>query len=201
MIELFGANTPNVCKVACTLEELGLKYKVKKLDLKKGEQLSTEFTKLNPIGKVPCILDHEMEDFILAESCAIMLYLSNKCDGKLTPSNSFKHSKMLESLFANTSNFGKIYLVASELAEKGAGSDAAKYVASHQGRVLTSLESLLGDQEYLCGDFSLADIANWCCLRDGSPLRADLTNYPKLKSWESRVSRRPAMQRGVASVE
>ena len=77
------------------LEELGLKYNVHHIDFEKEEQKSAEFLKINPNGRVPAIVDHANEDLAIAESGAILLYLSDRCGGKFWPTEArAKHEAM-----------------------------------------------------------------------------------------------------------
>jgi GST-like protein len=77
MIELLTADTPNGKKISIMLEETGLKYKVKKIDIGKDEQFKPHFKKLSPFSKIPVIIDHEKK-ISLFESGAILIYLGEK---------------------------------------------------------------------------------------------------------------------------
>ena len=78
MIELFTAATPNGYKISIALEELGLKYKVRKLDFNNAEQKEEWFLKINPNGRIPAIIDHDNDGLSVFESGAILLYLADK---------------------------------------------------------------------------------------------------------------------------
>ncbi len=75
MIELFTAATPNGYKISIALEELGLKYKVRKLDFNNAEQKEEWFLKINPNGSIPAIIDHDNDCLSVFERVAILLYL------------------------------------------------------------------------------------------------------------------------------
>ena len=78
MIELYTSPTPNGYKVSIMLEETGLDYEVHKIDLGKQEQKSPEFMAMNPNGRIPVIVDHDNDDFVVFESGAILIYLAEK---------------------------------------------------------------------------------------------------------------------------
>jgi GST-like protein len=86
MIDLYTAATPNGHKVSIALEELGLPYTLKVLDLSKGEQKTPAFLAINPNGRIPAIVDHELDNFAVFESGAILVYLAEKT-GKLMPTD------------------------------------------------------------------------------------------------------------------
>ncbi|MCL2429436.1 MAG: glutathione S-transferase, partial [Alphaproteobacteria bacterium] len=89
MIDLYGMGSPNVVRIYVALEELGLPYQVKPVDVFTGQQFDPQFRKLNPIAKVPVIVDHEGpagKPYTVFESAAILLYLSDKT-GKLLPAD------------------------------------------------------------------------------------------------------------------
>ena len=84
MIELLTADTPNGFKVSIALEELGLPYSYRHIKLAAGEQKQDWYLALNPNGCIPTIIDHDMNDFVVFESGAILVYLAEKT-GKLLP--------------------------------------------------------------------------------------------------------------------
>ena len=89
MIDLYTFKTPNGRKISIALEELGLPYTVKSVDISKGEQFKPEFLAINPNNKIPAIVDHAApggRPLALFESGAILLYLAEKT-GALMPSD------------------------------------------------------------------------------------------------------------------
>jgi GST-like protein len=86
MIDLYTAATPNGHKISIALEELGLPYTVHALDLSKLDQRRPEFLKISPNGRIPAIVDRELDDFAVFESGAILIYLAEKT-GRLMPSD------------------------------------------------------------------------------------------------------------------
>ena len=108
-IELFTAGTPNGRKVSIMLEELGIPYTVKSLQLGKLEQKEEWFLKINPNGRIPAIIDHENGDFPIFESGAILIYLAEKY-GKLLPQDTKKKSNVIQWLMFQMSAVGPMYV-------------------------------------------------------------------------------------------
>ena len=95
MVDLFTAATPNGHKVSIALEELGLPYTLRVLDLGKLEQKQPWFLAINPNGRIPAIVDHENDDFAVFESGAILIYLAEKT-GRLMPGDAKGRSLVLQ---------------------------------------------------------------------------------------------------------
>ena len=79
MIELLTADTPNGKKISIMLEEIGLKYKLTKINIGKDEQFKPEFKKISPFSKIPVIIDHK-KNISLFESGAILIYLGEESE-------------------------------------------------------------------------------------------------------------------------
>ena len=88
MIELYTSATPNGHKVSIALEEMGLEYCVKPIDLLKGEQKTPEYLTICPNGRIPAIVDTDADNFSVFESGACLLYLAEKT-GQFFPKNLF----------------------------------------------------------------------------------------------------------------
>ncbi|MFK7733705.1 MAG: glutathione S-transferase N-terminal domain-containing protein, partial [Pseudomonadales bacterium] len=89
MIDFYGMGSPNVLKVAILLEELGLEYRSHRVGVMNGENFEAEFLKLNPIAKVPVIVDHNGagSDQPIFESGAILIYLAETYHSPLLPAS------------------------------------------------------------------------------------------------------------------
>ena len=105
MIELFTAATPNGYKISIALEELGLEYKVKKLDFNTAEQKEEWFLKINPNGRIPAIIDHSNNGLSVFESGAILLYLADKYN-KLIPQDPTGRVRCIEWLMFQMGGLG-----------------------------------------------------------------------------------------------
>jgi GST-like protein len=98
MITLYTAATSNGCRTAIMLEETGLSYDVKQINLSEGEQREPEFLKLNPAHGIPVIVDHVSdndEPLVLTQSVAILLYLAEK-SGQLMPQGSAQRAQVYQ---------------------------------------------------------------------------------------------------------
>ena len=105
MIDLYTAATPNGHKVSIALEELGLPYRLKVLDLSAGEQKRPEFLALNPNGRIPAIVDHDAGGFAVFESGAILIYLAEKT-GRLMPADAQGRSRVIQWLMFQMGGVG-----------------------------------------------------------------------------------------------
>ena len=105
MITLYTAETPNGWKASIALEELGLSYEFRHIDLVKREQKEPWFLELNPNGRIPVIVDHDANDLVLFESGAILLYLAEKT-GRLLPRAEPARSRVIQWLMFQMSGVG-----------------------------------------------------------------------------------------------
>src|SRR5690606_10756886 len=105
MIELFTAGTPNGWKISVCLEEMGLPYSVRHIRLSEGEQKQEWYLKLNPNGRIPTIVDHDLDDFVVFESGAILVYLAEKT-GQFMPSDVKGRSTVIQWLMFQMAGIG-----------------------------------------------------------------------------------------------
>ena len=104
MIDLYTSPTPNGHKISCALEAMDLNYNAITVNLMEGEQHKPEFLKISPNGKIPAIVDQE-NDFKLAESGAILIYLADKT-GLLLPTDHKKRLRTIEWLMFQIGHIG-----------------------------------------------------------------------------------------------
>jgi phenylacetaldehyde dehydrogenase len=162
MIDLYTAATPNGWKVSIALEELGLPYEVHVLDLASGAQKEPWFTAINPNGRIPAIVDREAGDFPVFESGACLLYLAEKT-GRLLPADAKARSRAIQWLMFQMGGVGPMMGQANVFTRyfpEQLPSVIERY--RREGRRLFEvLDGHLADREFLAGDYSIADIANW----------------------------------------
>ena len=197
MIELYTSPTPNGYKVSIMLEETGMDYSVHPIDLGKGEQKSPEFLAMNPNGRIPVIVDHENDDFVVFESGAILIYLAEKC-GQLLPREGKMRSQVLQWLMFQMGGVGPMMGQANVFfryfPEK---IPAAINRYQHEGRRLLSvLDGQLAGRQYLCGEYSIADIATWPWAVTHEWSGIDVGGLDNLQAWLERMAQRPAVVRG-----
>jgi glutathione S-transferase/GST-like protein len=198
MIDLYTAATPNGHKVSIALEELGLPYALKVLDLSKAEQKSPEFLAINPNGRIPAIVDRDEDDFAVFESGACLIYLAEKT-GRLMPSDAKGRSRVLQWLMFQVGGIGPM-MGQANVFYRYFPEKITSVIERYQGeskRLFRVLDGHLKDHEYLAGDYSIADIANWAWVRTHRWSGVDLDDLPHLKRWRDQLRARPAVQRGI----
>ncbi len=200
-ITLYTAPTANGWKASIALEELGIDYDVEYLHFNKNEQKTPDFLKLNPNGRIPVIVDHDNDDFVLAESGAILLYLAER-SGKLWPTDpQLRHQAMQWLMFQMSAvgpMLGQAMFFQRIAAPKGIVDEYAieRYVTESK-RLLGVLNDALSDQEYLCGEYSMVDIATFPWARAYRWANVDVSDLTHLTAWLARVEAREAVQRGL----
>lgn len=200
-ITLYTAPTANGWKASIALEELGIDYDVEYLHFNKNEQKTPEFLKLNPNGRIPVIVDHDHDDFVLAESGAILLYLAER-SGKLWPTEPrLRHQAMQWLMFQMSAvgpMLGQAMFFQRIAAPKGIVDEYAieRYVTESK-RLLGVLNEALRDQEYLCGEYSMVDIATFPWARVPVGQRRCLGPHPPDRLARARRSPRGRTARAV----
>lgn len=199
MIDLYTAATPNGWKVSITLEELGLPYELRFIDMAAGEQKQPWFLAINPNGRIPAIVDRDADDFAVFESGAIMIYLAEKA-GRLLPGDAVGRSRVLQWLMFQMGGVGPMM---------GQANVFTRYFPEHlpaaidryrreSRRLFEVLDGHLAHHEYLAGDYSIADIANWSWVHTYEWPGVSVDGLDHLQRWLDRVAARPAVQRGVS---
>ena len=198
MIDLYTSPTPNGYKVSILLEELKLPYNVIFVDLEKREQKKTRYLKLNPNGRIPTIVDHDNDDFTVFESGAILIYLAEK-SGQFLPSDNKGRSVVMQWLMFQMGGVGPMQGQAHvfyRYAPKKIKYAIERYQRETM-RLYTVLDTQLEDNDYLAGDFSIADIAAWPWVRSFRWAGLDIEELTHLKHWVDALAERPAFQRGI----
>ncbi len=199
MIDLYTAATPNGYKVSIALEELELPYELHALNLGANDQNEDWFLEISPNGRIPVIVDREAGDFAVFESGAILLYLAERA-GKLLPTDVKGRSEVLQWLMFQMSGIGPMQgqaTVFRRYFEPRLPAAAERYT-NETARLYGVLNRRLQGREWLCGEFSIADIATWPWIR-----RYDWSGIPgveeleHLSAWMDRMAARPACARGV----
>jgi len=198
MIDLYTASTPNGHKVSIALEELGLPYEVHVVNLGMLEQRRPEFLKLNPNGRIPVIVDREAGDFAVFESGAILIYLAEKT-GRLMPADTKGRSRVIQWLMFQMGGIGPM-MGQANVFFRYFPEKIQPAIDRYQGevrRLFGVLDVQLSGQEYLAGDYSIADIASWAWVRTHKWSGVELDGLPHLARWVAQLAARPACQRGI----
>jgi glutathione S-transferase len=198
MIELFTAATPNGWKASITLEELGLPYEVRRIDFDKKEQKEPWYLKINPNGRIPTIVDHDNGGFTVFESGALMIYLAEKA-GRLLPADVKGRSLVIQWLMFQMAGIGPM-MGQANVFYRYAPERIPYAIDRYQRevrRLFEVLETRLDGREFLAGDYSIADIANWSWVRGYKWSGVTLDGLPNLTRWLVAIGKRPAVKRGV----
>lgn len=197
MITLYTARTPNGFKASVALEELGLPYEARALDLKAEEQKQDWFLALNPNGRIPAIIDHDANDLVVFESGAILMHLAERA-GRLLPDGPAGRSQALQWLMFQVGGVGPM-MGQANVFHRYAPERIPYAIERYQResrRLLEVLDTRLGQAEYLAGDYSIADIANWCWATTYRWSGIDIDGLPHLSRWLDAIAQRPAVQAG-----
>jgi GSH-dependent disulfide-bond oxidoreductase len=198
MIDLYTAATPNGHKVSIALEEMGLPYTLKVLNLSAGEQKQADFLAICPNGRIPAIVDHAADGFSVFESGAILVYLAEKT-GLFMPSDVQGRSRVMQWLMFQMGSIGPMMGQANVFYRYFPEKIQAA-IDRYQGesrRLFTVLDTHLAEHEYLAGDYSIADMANWAWVRTHRWSGVEIDDLPHLKRWRDAIRQRPAVQRGI----
>ena len=200
MIDFYALTSPNVQKIFLMLEECGLQYNVKPVDVWAGKQYEPEFLKINPLAKVPAIVDHDGpagKPYALIESGAILLYLAEKT-GKLIPHDPVKRYDTIQWLMVQVANVGPMFgqLVHwSKFAPQPQEYGNMRY-RSQVVKLYDLYEERLKSNPYIAGaDYTIADIAAWPWLRNVQLLGIDLGKFPAVKKYVEGIEARPAAKK------
>jgi GST-like protein len=198
MIDLYTFTTPNGRKASIMLEEVELPYNVHKIDITKGDQFKPEFVAINPNSKIPAIVDQDT-GITVFESGAILIYLAKKT-GKLLPTSDKENFQVLSWLMLQMGSVGPMLGQLNHF-KKFAPEKIPYAIERYEKetlRLYSVLDGQLKEQEFLCGDYSIADIATypWIALYEWQGLTLD--SHPNLKRWVETIQQRPAVKRGMA---
>ncbi len=198
MIDLYTFTTPNGRKPAILLEEVGLPYDLHRVDIRQGEQFSPEFIALNPNSKIPVIVDREA-GITVFESGAILIYLAEK-SGQFLPQATAPRLAVLQWLMFQMGNVGPLFGQLSHF--RRAAPEPLPYAIQRYEtetlRLFGVMDRQLAQQEFLAGDYSIADIATYPWVAVYEHLGVTLAQHPHLERWVETLKARPAVQRGMA---
>ncbi len=198
MIELYTSATPNGWKVSIALEELGLPYTVRPIALSKNEQKESWYLQLNPNGRIPTILDHDNDDFVVIESGAILLYLAERT-GKLMPQGEKGRSRVVQWLMFQMGGIGPM-MGQANVFYRYAPEKIPYAIERYQRecrRLFEVLDGQLQNQDYLANNqYSIADIAHWSWVHTYKWSGVSIDGLSNLQRWIEAIRVRPAVERG-----
>lgn len=198
MIDLYSAATPNGYKVSVALEELALPYELHVVDFSTSEQKEPWFLAINPNGRIPAIVDREADNFAVFESGAILIYLAEKT-GRLMPADVKGRSRVLQWLMFQMGGIGPM-MGQANVFFRYFPETIQPAIDRYQGevhRLFGVMDRHLAGHEFLAGEYSIADIANWAWVRTHNWSGVAIDDFPNLLRWRDAIAARPAVQRGI----
>ena len=201
MIHLYTAATGNGQRPAIILEELGLPYEVRKIDLAKGQQREPEFLRLNPRGQIPVVVDDDGpggQRLVLTQSYAILLHYALQ-SGRFLPDDKVARSLAMQWLFhaaadaAPTS--GAVFALQNFVPEK-----VQSTIDFFVDRLLANFryaDQRLKQAEYLAGELSIADFALFPVFAARREMAERSGEFPHLLRWGNALAGRTAVQKGM----
>tara|TARA_B100001146_G_C16156765_1_gene423809 strand:- start:551 stop:1282 length:732 start_codon:yes stop_codon:yes gene_type:complete len=204
MIELYYAPTPNGWKITIMLEESSLPYKIVPVNLGKGDQFKPEFLAISPNNRMPAIVDNDGpngKEISVFESGAILLYLADKT-GKFISSDPEKRIKVLEWLFWQVGGLGPMAGQVSHFVNyapnfPGDHSYSEKRYKNEYDRLLGVMDSVLNENEFLAGEYSIADMASFPWVTAYKRYEVDLDRFKDVRRWFDELKNRPAVRAGM----
>jgi GSH-dependent disulfide-bond oxidoreductase len=206
VIDLYYWTTPNGHKATIFLEEAGLPYRIHPINIGKDEQFQPQFLRISPNNKIPAIVDDEPsgggEPISIFESGALLIYLAEKI-GRFMPTDPRRRVATLEWLFWQTAGLGPMAgqnhhfnLFAPEKIPYAMN----RYI-KETARLYGVLDRQLADQDYMVGDYSIADMATYPWVVPYERQSQNLDDFPNVKRWFTTMKARPAVQRAYAKAE
>ena len=200
MLTVYVTGGPNPRKITIFLEEVGLPYQCKTVDVYSGEQLSPEFLGVNPNGRLPALQDTEGPDgnLVIWESGAILQYLAEKT-GRLLPQAGAARYEVLKWVYfqvAHAPYLGNAHIY--RVMYREALPEVIKRFTIESTRIYGVLNDQLADCEFVAGDqFSIADIAWYPWIEYHEWQGQALTRFPHVNRWYEALRKRPAVLRGA----
>ena len=198
MIDFYFFPSPNGLKIAIMLEECGLEYEMKAVNIGRGEQFHPEYLAINPNNKIPAIVDRETGISVF-ESGAILIFLAEK-SGRFLASDPEVRMQTLCWLFWQVGGLGPMAGQAHHFrafAEEEVPYGIRRYT-DEVNRLYGVMDRQLSEHEYLADDYSIADIACWPWVVSHERQGQALEDFPHIRRWFEIVRERPGVQRGFA---
>jgi len=208
MIRHYYWPTPNGHKTAIMLEEVGLDYEVYSINILKGEQLDPAFRRISPNHRIPAIVDMDGPDgepYAVFESGAILMYLAEKT-GKLWPADIRQRYDVIQWLMFQMGNVGPMF-GQNGYFQGYCPEDvplARERYHKMAKQIYAVLDERLKESAYLAGpDYSIADVATypWTTPVQQDLHKIDINTYPNVKRWGETIAKRPAVKRGIETLE
>jgi len=200
-IELHYWPTPNGHKITIMLEECGLPYEIKPVNIGMGDQFKPEFLAIAPNNRMPAIVDPDGPDgkpIAIFESGAILQYLGRKTD-RFYPQEERARVEVEQWLYWQMANLGPNCGQAHHF--RNYAQEKIPYAVDRYtnevNRLYGVMDTRLKDRLFLAGDYSIADMASYPWVRPYKNQGQDLAWFPNLEKWFQRLRDRPAVAKAV----
>lgn len=203
MIDLYMWGTANGLRAAVALAECGLEHRVHKVDITKGEQKSPEYLKMNPLGAIPVIVDHDGpggKPLTLCQSGAIIVYACEKA-GKFIPTDGERRALAGQWFVAAASDIAgtssTVFFSENFVPEKSVpNTDLFK---SRLVAYFRNVDRHLAGRQYLADEISFADLMLYPNYAARTPLIESAGGMDNLRRWGERMAARPGVQKGMTA--
>lgn len=201
MIDLHYWPTPNGCKVTILLHELDLPYTLIPLNIGKGDQFEPEYVKISPNRRMPAIVDHDPlgggEPISIFESGAILMYLAEKHQ-RFWPTRPREKYNVTQWLMWQMAGLGPMCGQAHHFRQYVSTPVpyAAERYTNEVNRLYGVLDERLSENEFIAGDYSIADMACWPWIKPYRGQGQDLDQFEHLKRWFLSLNQRPGVKAG-----
>jgi GST-like protein len=201
MIDLYYWPTPNGHKITIALEEMGLEYSLKKIDIGKGDQFDPAFLAFSPNNRMPAIIDHDVKGKpqTVFESGAILIYLAEKT-GQLIPKDPRDRISTIEWLMWQMGGLGPMLGQAHHFTQYAPEpiDYAIERYSNEANRLYGVMERQLANNEWLAGsEYTIADIAAFPWTRTYDRQGVNIDEYPHVRDWQAKIFSRPAVEKGM----
>jgi GST-like protein len=200
-IELHYWPTPNGWKVSIMLEELGVPYDVKYVNISKGEQFTPEFLAISPNNRMPAIVDPEGpggKPISVFESAAILMYLGRKF-GRFYPADERQRVAVEEWLSWQIANVGPVFGHNNHF--RNYAPEKAPYAINRFGneahRLYGVLNKQLAGRDFVAGEYSIADMSLIGWVKGYERQGIAIAEFPNVKRWIDTMLARPAVERAL----
>ena len=202
MIDLYYWGTPNGQKITIALEEMNLEYRIFPINISENDQFQPDFLKISPNNKIPALVDQdgpEHQALSVFESGAILQYLGRKT-GLFYPTNEVKRVEVEQWLMWQMGGLGPMLGQNhhfTRYAPEPIAYAQQRYIKESQ-RLYKVLDTQLVGQDYVAGEYSIADMAifPWILKYEWQSICID--DYPQVKAYIERLKQRPAIQKALS---
>jgi GST-like protein len=200
MLELYTWMTDNGYKARQMVEETGIEYDLKPINLRNKEQFDPEYLKISPGHKIPAIIDPDGPDgnrVTLCESGAILKYMAENYAPALYPEDPMQRIKVDQWFIYGSAQWTTLAQQYGLFMHR-LGEDVPRAQEHYTGvlrDMMTMYDKHLGENEYIAGDYSIADITVYPDIHGHGVNDIGLDEFPNIKRWHAAIEARPAVQR------